>query len=306
MEKKAILLGPFVGEMYWEAGRFAPMLSYFEFKKYKGQNLTYIILTRSERFDLYGRYADILVPLKIDGDYETRQPNCFRLNGYSDAEYQKVAKNFYAQYSKRYKILEHVYPNISKAKYSNKNQYPQKHMLYKYKPREENYELINKHIPNSKPLILLAPRFRKGFKRNWPNWNKFYDLIYNDEKLMDSFHFIICGKEGEYIPDEKNRFHDMAKIGVGEKSSLIGLLLVLMEKTIFVCGSQSAIPNIALLYNREVLEFGCQKSLHTRTYNVKNAPITFIDDRRYNLDPQILYKKIVKLTEKHKENKNGK
>jgi len=299
--EKAILMGPFVGEMYWEAGRFAPMLPFFEFKKYKGQNIKFIILTRIDRFDLYGCYADILVPLKIEGDYKKLQPNCFKLNGYPRSEYIKLVIDFYAQYSKRYKIIDHIYPEITKAQHLKKNQFPQKQMIFKYKPREENYELINKYIPNNKPLILLAPRFRKGFKRNWSNWPQFYDLIYNDKNLMKNFHFIICGKKGEYIPDEKNRFYDMTEIEVGKRSSLIGLLLVLMEKTVFVCGSQSAIPNIGLLYGREVLEFGCQKKLHTITYNIKRTPITFLEDRKYNLEPKVLYKNLIKLTKKYKE-----
>lgn len=299
--EKAILMGPFIGEMYWEAGRFAPMLPFFEFKKYKGQNIKFIILTRIDRFDLYGCYADILVPLKIEGDYKKMQPNCFRLNGYPRSEYIKLAIDFYAQYSKRYKIIKHVYPEVTKAEFMKKNQFPQKQMIFKYKPREENYDLINKYIPNNKPLILLAPRFRKGFKRNWSNWPQFYDLIYNDKNLMKNFHFIICGKKGEYIPDEKNRFYDMTEIKVGKRSSLIGLLLVLMEKTVFVCGSQSAIPNIGLLYGREVLEFGCQKKLHTITYNIKRTPITFLENRKYNLEPTVLYKNLIKLTKKYKE-----
>jgi len=300
--EKAILMGPFVGELYWEAGRFAPMLPFFEFKKFKGQKVKYIVLTRKERFDLYGRYADILVPLKIEGDYEgKRQPNCFLLNTYSREEYINLAKKFYSQYSKRYKIIQHIYPDITRKKWLNKNQFPSHKMMYKFRPRDQNYDLVVKHIPNNKPWVLLAPRFRKGFKRNWPHWNKFYDLIYNDAELMEHFHFIICGKKGEYIPDEKNRFHDMTEIELGNSSSLIGLLLVLMEKTVLVCGSQSAIPNIGLLYHREVLEFGCQKKLHTVTYNVTKAPITFIDDRTYKLEPQVLYNKLIKLTKKYKE-----
>ena len=59
----AILMGPFVGELYWEAGRFAPMLPkmYQHDRKNKIQHPKYIILTRQDRFDLYGKFADILV-----------------------------------------------------------------------------------------------------------------------------------------------------------------------------------------------------------------------------------------------------
>jgi len=297
--RKAILMGPFVGELYWEVGRFAPLLPYLKIKKYYKKQIKYIIFTRVDRFDAYGRYADTLVPLRIKGDYKDKQPNCFRLNNYPMREYENLVSQFRKKYEKRYNIINHIYPNVSKSKFVNKNQFPRKHMLFKYKPRSRNYEIINQNIPKDKPIIILAPRFRKGFKRNWNNWPKFYDLICNDKRL-DCFRFVICGKEGEYIPDEEDRFHDISKLTLDANSSLIGLLLVLMERAIFVCGSQSAIPNIGLLYRREVLEFGCQKSLHTVTYNIHKTPITFINNKKYDLEPKVLHKKLVELTKKYR------
>jgi len=55
MKNDAVLMGPFVGEMYWEAARFAPMLPHMLRSKYKNRKIKYIILTREDRFDLYGR-----------------------------------------------------------------------------------------------------------------------------------------------------------------------------------------------------------------------------------------------------------
>ena len=296
MKPRAILFGPFVGEMYWECGRFAPMLPYYKYKKYKGQDIKYIILTREERFDMYGCYADIFVPLRIEGDYIDKCPNCFRLDGYSIEQYQRVAKNFRRKYEETYEIVEHVYPNIDKRNYVNKNQYNNKYMIFDYKPRIENYNLVNEYLPkNDKPLIIIAPRYRKGFKRNWGGWQEFYDLIERNSSVKDYFNIVICGKKGEYIPDEKHRFLDMAEIQLGSKSSTIGILLALMEKAVFVFGSQSAIPNIALLYGVEVLEFGCQKTLHTKTYNIKNTPITFIENKSYDIQPRVIFEQFKKL-----------
>ena len=79
-----------------------------------------------------------------------------------------------------------------------------------------------------------------------------------------------------------------------------------MENAFFTFGSQSAIPNISLLYEVDVLEFGCQKSLHTRTYNVKKSPITFIENRKYNIDPKEMHKKMKHLLYKKKEKVNAK
>jgi len=297
----AVLLGPFVGEMYWEAGRFAPMLPFFKIKKYRKQRPKFIVMTRPERFDLYGRYADILVPLNINGDYSNLTPECFRLIGYPKTEVDRQAKIFRKKYRDRFNILEHIYPNVAKPAFTNKNQFPQRHMIHKYKPRVQNYEIVSEFLPkNKKANVIISPRFRKGFKRNWNKWPEFYDKLAVDKWMMKSFNFIICGKEGEYIPDPKHRFYDMNDMEVGDKSSLIGLLLVLMEKAVFTIGSQSAIPNISLLYNVEVLEFGCQKNLHTKTYNIRNTPITFLDDKKYNIEVEKLYTNFRRLLTKKK------
>lgn len=292
-KKDAVLLGPFVGELYWEIARFTPLLPYMKNKEFKNRDITYIILTRKERFDLYGKYADILVPLNIEGDYQNKFPNCFRLNNFSGRSYQKIINRFNLKYKEQYNIIKHIYPNLTGNKFMNKNQFPKNKMIYNYQPRKENYHIVEEYLPdNKKPLIILAPRYRKGFKRNWGNWNEFYDLIFQDKDLMNNFNFIICGKSDEYVPDNKNRFLDMTKISLGNKSSLVGLLLAIMEQTYLVVGSQSALPNIGLLYKVEVLEFGCQKRLHTKTYNIHNTPIEFIDNKKYNIPAIKLFKRL--------------
>ena len=136
-KQNAILMGPFVGEMYWEAGRFAPMLPKMYAQNQKNQPV-YIILTREDRFDLYGKFADILVPLRVPGDYETKRPECFRLIGLKPDQYKEIAKNFKNKYSKNFNIIKHVYPDVNKGKFVQKNQFPQTLMKYVFKPRDEN------------------------------------------------------------------------------------------------------------------------------------------------------------------------
>ena len=302
----AILMGPFVGELYWETARFAPMLPQMIRTEYKNRDMKYIVLTRQERFDLYGKFADILVPLRIPGDYEKHQPNCFRLNGLKPPQYLKIINDFHAKYKGRYHIIKHIYPDVTKARYVNKNQFPRKKMHYNYQPREENYSIVKSYLPNSgKPLVVLSPRYRTGFKRNWKYWPEFYNKLSQDGDLMKDFHFIICGKKGEYIPDKKKRFLDLNDMVLGENSSLVGLLLVVLENTFFTFGSQSAIPNMSLLYNIDVLEFGCQKTLHTRTYNIKNTPITFIVDTKYDIPTDKIFPQFKKLLYKKRRKQDA-
>ena len=310
-KEDAVLLGPCVGELYWEGARFAPMLPYMIRNQYKNKLVKYIVLTREDRFDLYGKFADILVPLRIEGDYTEKKPECFRLIGLDNEKYQEIAMSFKEQYSQRFNIIKHLYPDIKKPAFVNKNQFPPKLMTYMYKPRQENYDLVNQYLPSDKPIIVLGSRYRNGFKRNWSKWQEFYDILFKQTDLMSEYNFIICGKKGEYVPDKYSRFYDMNNIQVGKKSSLVGILLVILERAYFCFGSQSSIPNFALLYKVEVLEFGCQKTLHTRTYNVKNTPITFIENKSYDINPNVILKNLKELLkrkrkqEKKKEKING-
>jgi hypothetical protein len=291
MKEKAILLGPCVGEFFWEFFRFAPLLPYFRLKKYRGQKIKYIILTREERFDIYGRLAHILVPLNIPNDYKKMWPNCYRLMGLAMDEYARIAKIFKQKYKDQYHIIEHIYPDIRKAVYCQKNQYPPKRMLYEWYPRTRNEELVESYLPKGKPIVIISSRYRGDLKRNWPHWSTFFDMVANDAYLMKKFNFILCGKKGEYIPDKKGRFLDINDIQIDGDSSLAGLLMAIMSRAHFTVGSQSAIPNISLLYGVEALEFGNQKQLHTVTYNIKKTPVTFLEDPRFKIKPEVIFTK---------------
>ena len=295
-------MGPFLGEFYWEVGRFAPMLTYMKFKEFKNKDYKYIILTREDRFDLYGKYADILIPLRVMGDYIDKFPECFRLQNYPIEEYDNLIKRFKNKYNKDFNLVRHLCPNVRNKHYLNKNQYSKDKMIFKYSPRQQNYELVDKYLSQDKrPLVILAPRFRLGFKRNWNNWTEFYDLLASS-KLCNEFKFIICGKKNEYKPDSKKRFFDINDILLGDKSSLAGILMVILERAFFTFGSQSAIPNFSLLYNVDVFEFGCQKDLHTKTYNVTNTPITFIDNPKYDLAARDALMHLEKLLKEKQKN----
>ena len=203
--ERAILVGPCIGELYWELARFAPHALYL---KKKDRNIKLIVLTREDRFDIYGSYAHILVPLRIDGDGSKYKPDCFRLLNFPFEEYKRIVKKFSKKYSKRFQITKHIYPKIERRMFLRREQFPRGEMLYKFSPRKDNRDLVEKYIPQDKPIVVLGPRFRKGFKRNWNGWEEFYNLL-SSSKLMKSFNFVICGKPGEYIPDHKNRFYDI-------------------------------------------------------------------------------------------------
>lgn len=290
------------GEFFWEFGRFAPHFIWKRLKQYKNRDdVEFIVLTKPENFDMYGRHANILVPFNLNGNTKYK-PNCFRLDNMTTDEYLSIINTFKEQFKSRYNILETIYPNINGKNYVNRNQYQENQKNYNYSPRLANSEVVQKYM-NGKPVVILSPRYREGFRRNWPYWNELYDLIYANKQWIENYNFIICGKKSEYIPDEQNRFLDINNFEGNKNTSLVGFTIECLKKAILTIGSQSAIPNISLLFNVPALEWGHQKHLHTVTYNIRKTKVTFLDDPKYNLLPKTIYRHIDKILIDRQEEK---
>lgn len=288
---KAILAGPFIGELFWEIFRFAPIVLYKKFIEYKNE-ADLIVWTRPDRFDIYGNASNILVPLRLDENNYTQ--DCYSMTGFSESEYNNLSKLIRFNFEERYDIIEHIYPNISNRNYCNKFQFYNKKCSYEYFPRLENKKIVDETISPDKKIIVLAPRYRKGLSRNWDKWQEFYDLL-SETDLVNKFQFVICGKEPDYIKDEKNRFLDINYFPKNEDVSLIGYTIEIIKKSILTVGSQSGIPNISLLLKVPVLEWGHEKKFHTIDYNVFNTPVDFIEDYNYSLEPKIIIEKMEKI-----------
>lgn len=284
-----------LGEFYWEFGRFAPYVLWKRLNQYKNRkDINFIVMTDPTRFDIYGKHASILVPFRLKNNNNYKE-NCFRLDGMSNEEYLSIIDIFKNQFKDRYNILEVVYPNINKKQFLNKNQFHIDKTNYSFLPRKANKVLVEKIINNEKPIVILAPRYREGMRRNWPYWNELYDLIFENKELIDKYNFVICGKKPDYVPDLKNRFLDINLIEQNINTSLIGLTIELMKRAVLTIGSQSAIPNISLLLGVPALEWGNQKQLHTITYNIRNTEVTFLEDNKFNISQKIIYDEMLKI-----------
>jgi len=282
MEEKAILF-THMGEYYWEFARFAPHILWKRIFQYGNKDVKFIGLTRKDRFDIYGKHVDELCPLEIEGDGVSLSANCHRLDHLSKEKYEKIIHNFISECKKKFNIIEVVTPRIDNTSFKNKNLYKKDQMIYDYVPREDNKKIVNKYVKTDKKIIVIAPRYRRHTtKRNWPNWQNLYDEIY-DKKLYKENTFIICGKSPDYVPDKDNRFLDINNFEQTEHSSLTGILIEVLKKSSLTVGSQSAIPNISLLFKIPVLEWGHEMIAHTRTYNLTNTKIVFLEDAEYKL-----------------------
>jgi len=292
MKEKAILVGPIVAEFGWEILRVAP---HAIFHKLNNPNNKFIILTRRDRFDIYGSLADKLISLKIDGDGTAYKANCFRLDGYSNDKYQLMVKRFRQKYEEDYEIVKHIFPKLKGRDFANKNQFPQKKMKHNFYPRVENELLVNSWIPSDKPIIVLGPRFRNGMPRNWKYWPELYDMIDSDP-YFKKFTIVLCGKRPDYIPDNQNRFYDINDLNFDNNTSLIGVAIEIIRRAKICCGSQSGIPNLSNLLKTPTIQWGHQEFLHTKKYNIYNTPTYFLQcnsKKHFNaISPQAVFKEL--------------
>jgi hypothetical protein len=149
MKKKAFLFGPFFGELSWEYFRFAPYAIHL---KKNNPKTRLIVYTRSSRFDLYGKYSDILVPLNIPKD-EIYKQNSFKLCRFNKDISEKMKKFFHMTYEKKFDV-EHYCPDFSSFRYNLKWQFPRRDMDYDFNPRNNHSNLIQNLIPVEKFVIV--------------------------------------------------------------------------------------------------------------------------------------------------------
>jgi hypothetical protein len=137
--KKAFIFGPFIGELYWEAYRFAPYAISLK-KRFPKHHL--IVFTRPRSFDLYGQYASVFSPLVIDD--KIYKENKFTLKSYYLNEYQYLCKYIKRKYAGLYEITDHFAPQIEGFMYKVKWQFPRTYMDYDFIPRWKNKKIISK------------------------------------------------------------------------------------------------------------------------------------------------------------------
>ena len=130
---EAFLFGPFLGELSWEFYRFAPYAIHL--KKHNPDKKV-VVLTRKDRFGLYGIYADILIPLRIQNDANFSQVG-FGLENYRIEFYDTLKKYFFEKYSKRFEIIDHFCPLIHSWYKNIRWQFPRNEMDYDFQSQKK-------------------------------------------------------------------------------------------------------------------------------------------------------------------------
>jgi hypothetical protein len=231
MNPPAYLFGPFVGELSWEFFRFAPFA--IQIKK-EHPDITIIVLTRQSRFDLYGKYADIVIPFRIPNDVNLTR-DCFKLDLLMTKDYNRIARKFKSQYKKRFEIVDHYYPDIRGWRYKLKWQFSRRKMAYDFLPRDKNKR--------------IAERFIKKHSIFIDNLNTEY---YKHENAVNSIDYL--AKATKHINDYDTTIFGcmieglkLSRLVVGNLESQLSHLAILMKKPFICINNTLSMDSINLL-----------------------------------------------------------
>ena len=227
IKHEAYLFGPFIGSLEYELFRFAPYVIYL---KRNEPQTKIIVLTRSSRFDLYGQYPDVLIPLNIENDIIEKQ-ECFSIKEYPLKQYFYISDWFVKKYKNKFNIKDHFYPSILGFRSKIKWQFPRMKMNYDFKPRKKNIEIVN-NLSTTSFYNLLDLSWTKDKDKIISELNK-DDINYTD--LFEIEYML------EDLVDEKY-------------STKLGCLIEIIKRCKFLTGNlNSPLTHIALLLNKEVI-----------------------------------------------------
>jgi hypothetical protein len=248
---RAYLVGPFVGEVTWEFFRFAPYIIHL---KKERPEIKVIVFTRPNRFDLYGQYADILVPLNIPNDKPENQ-HCFTIRNLSATTYSKLVDKFRKKYETRFEIVNHIYPDISYFYYKLKWQFPRGLMDYDFKPRKNNYRFINNYLKTDKNVLI--------------NFN-----------FSEKFQLVKVIEKEKHFPVFMNMFSDDYLANKRSSCTFLGSLIELLKKCkVVVSDLNSHVAHLSLLVGTPVISSGESPSQdHLKLINPLSTQIIMSTD----------------------------
>jgi hypothetical protein len=201
-----------------------------------------IVLTRKERFDLYGKWADILIPLNISEDAGVK--NGFGIENFDHVSYEEITKIFNLKYKNKFDIKDHFVPDIGwRARI--KWQLPRDLMKYDYSPRKNNGEILDASFVDFRNLVLSDEYF-----------NSDYNVVTIDE------------------------FRDRIKTSVDNVSSTyIGCLIEFIKKCLFVvCEYKTTLFRLCILLGVPTITKNEIDKDELHLLNPKNTKVIYCED----------------------------
>jgi len=249
MKQPAYLFGPFVGDLSWEFFRFAPFAIHI---KKEHPEIALIVFTRESSFDLYGDYANILVPLRIPNDNK-RVKDCFKLESMLMKDYQRIVNKISLKYKRRFEIIDHYYPDISLWRYKVKWQFPRRLMDYDFKPRKGNKQIARRLIKHSDILV--------------------------DNIAVDYY------KQSEIV-NSSDLFTKASGMVNDYDTTSLGVLIESLKICRFVVGNlNSYLSHLALLLNKPFICINNKMTMDSiKLLNPLNTPIIFEEDIKEGIE----------------------
>lgn len=238
----AYLFGPFVGELSWEIYRFAPHVIY---SAKRNPKVVIVVFTRPERFDIYGSYADILVPLKVE---ESKQ-ECFKSSGIPLWEYNWIAERLKLKYLKKFNIAFHQYPNISGEQYRLKWQFSRSKMSYEFKPRVENDIVVDELMRGLRKKIIVVDL---SWVKETETKKEILDKLTN---LLEKRMFVVYDEDLSYLGKYAGLFLTAESFPLdGARVTLLGCMISLLRRSFVTVGNLSSpISHLSLLLKTPLL-----------------------------------------------------
>jgi len=208
IKQKAILVGPFIGCFQWELYHFAPYILKLAKKE---PSKVFVVFTRPENFDLYGKYADILVPLYLDSNYNDNNGFLYPIDM---GIYSDLCIKFEKRYHERYNVISVICPDINEWHHKVKWQFSRNYVNYDFQPRKKNLEVIRDIIGKKKYIVTDQEQLDVDM-----------DIIYLD-KL----------------------YHHLKAIdGFGKSFTFLGCIIELLKRSKLFIGTLNSLYNLPLL-----------------------------------------------------------
>jgi hypothetical protein len=287
-KSNSILFGPFVGELGWELFRWSGFIRWLK-NKYPTKEI--IVLTRKGREDLYYNIANKIYSFSIEGDYKKYQPNMYRLDKFSEREYN-ILLHTYTKNHPGSLVVE------TPLKSNNRNFFKIQIQNYNFSTHPDNKSLINKIIEKhgkNKIIISLSPRERtditsgKVHNRNWyPGyWKSLMDMINSSNKFLGFIH----GSSPTFIRPNVNSSNLFVLEDCSNhlNTTNIGLSIEAIKASSLTVGQHSAIPLLSNYMKTPTLMWGQDKTRHTVLENPYRTPCLFIDDNNFNVESEKIF-----------------
>jgi len=265
-------------ELGWEIQRWASAVNHFI---NNNPNKQYIIATFPDRIDLYKNYQHFC-PINIDGLYVRKRPDMYKVQFMDDGEYDGILTSLKANYPDAF-VIEPPKSNYGRWVFSASE------LDLDFKPRPLNSQVVHSLLTD-RPTITLAPRHRKDCKdRNWPYWDELYDML-------KDYTVFVAGANASYARPKNMSNCVCLEDCNREGTSTIGLVIEAMRASKVTVGQQSGNPILSLHLGTPVISWGHEKQRHAVDENYKRTPCYFFDDPTYSVRPEVIYQKIVEMT----------